>query len=188
MQLDQYNDYFEARKNYLELQKKELDVVCSMKRSRKIKHDKNTIKNIEQKTNDEEVQSENLSNAWIWPKDHLQHKVSSQQLALIVEHCSCLPKYCLLVLFTIWSKHFVFQTKKLRYMIEIIISFYVLTNSDSTCIFFIFCKPESTFADFTYQDCLFEVIVAHKIYHRFNTSHEFWDRLNASLKKKLGYY
>lgn len=63
MQLDQYNDYFEARKNYLELQKKELDVVCSMKRSRKIKHDKNTIKNIEQKTNDEEVQSENLSNA-----------------------------------------------------------------------------------------------------------------------------
>ena len=46
MQLDQYNEYFEARKSYLELQKKELDVVSSMKRPRKIKHDKNTKKNI----------------------------------------------------------------------------------------------------------------------------------------------
>ena len=53
--LDTHDEFYEARKNSLEIFfKKELEVVFSMKKSRQKKHKKNSIKDIDQKQRDEE--------------------------------------------------------------------------------------------------------------------------------------
>lgn len=73
-------------------------------------------------------------------------------------------------------------------MIEYIFPYHILTDTDSTCVFFILvCKPESKISDEKYRDCLFEVIVANKILHRFDMSHKFWEGFipgTSSFKKK----
>lgn len=176
-----------------------------MKKSRQIKRKKNTIKNIEQKTKDEECD----------PKTKMMLEFAQKTACSLT--CSAIKKTSevqpttrlfneqmfMFVKISLFSfifdllKTFCFPNEKTKaiyekYMIEIIIPFHVLTNIDSTCMLFIFfCKPESTFPDSTYRDCLFEVIVPNEIYHHFDTWHKFWDRFsgrNASLEKYLGYY
>ena len=77
-------------------------------------------------------------------------------------------------------------------MTERVLSYGVLTDTDSICVFFIFiCKPESDLPDAQFRDILFEVICENQILKRFDTSREFWERYstrNASLKKKLDYF
>ena len=77
-------------------------------------------------------------------------------------------------------------------MIERVLLYGVLTDTESICVFFIFiCKPESDLPDAKFRDVLFEVICANEILQRFDTSLEFWERYfvkNASLKKKQGYF
>ena len=63
-----------------------------------------------------------------------------------------------------------------KYMIEIIIINHVLTDTDSTALQFTFiADPNSDFPEDKFKDIIFEIIIATKVYKRFNTSHEFWD-------------
>ena len=77
-----------------------------------------------------------------------------------------------------------------KYMIKRVLPFEVLIDTDSICVFSIFiCKPESSLAHAKFSSVLFEVVVENETLHRFDTSHEFWERYsmrNVSLKKKLG--
>lgn len=64
-----------------------------------------------------------------------------------------------------------------KYLIEYIYPYHALTDTDSTCLFFIFvCKPEGAFSDETYRNCPFEVIVSNEVFYRLDTSHEFWEK------------
>ena len=173
--------------------------------SRQIKHNKNLIKYIEQKTKDEEhnpktktmLESDQKTACSI--KCLAVKKTSEVKPAtrFFNEKMLMFAKISLISFINGLLETFCFPNEKTKaiyetYMIEIIIPFHVLTNIDSTCMLFIFfCKPESTFPDSTYRDCLFEVILPNEIYHHFDTWHKFWDRFsarNASLEKYLGCY
>ena len=53
--LDPHDEYFDAKNNPLEIQKRKyFDAIFSMKKSRQKKHKRNSIKDIEQKARDEE--------------------------------------------------------------------------------------------------------------------------------------
>ena len=88
------------------------------------------------------------------------------------------------------------KTKEIfeKHMIEQIFLYHILTDTDSTSLFFVFaCKPESKFTDESYRDSFSEIfaLFLNEIYHQFDTSHEFWEKFSArnqELKRKLGYY
>ena len=77
-------------------------------------------------------------------------------------------------------------------MIEKVEIFYILPDTDSTALKFIFISdPNSDLPEHKFRDIIFEVIITSKIYKRFDTSHKFWDIFGArkeSRRKKLGYY
>ena len=53
------------------------------------------------------------------------------------------------------------KTKKIfeSYKIEYIFPYHLLTDTDSTCLFFMFlCKPESDVPDEKFRDCIFEIM------------------------------
>ena len=79
-----------------------------------------------------------------------------------------------------------------KYQIEKILIYDVLTDTNSTVLqFIIISDPNSDMPKTKIRDIFFEVIIATKIYKRFDTSHPFWDNFQArkeSRKKKLGYY
>ena len=76
-------------------------------------------------------------------------------------------------------------------MIERIFPYSILIDTDSICIFFIsICKLESCAPDAVFRDVLFEVVIKNDVLHRFDTSHNFFQKYgvrNEHLKKKLGY-
>ena len=76
-----------------------------------------------------------------------------------------------------------------KYMIEKIYPYHVLTDTDSTCLVFVFiCKLENNIPDEQFRDKIFAVIVSTEIANRFNRSHKFWEKFsvrNETLKKKL---
>ena len=78
------------------------------------------------------------------------------------------------------------------YLIEKVLIYHVLTDTDSTTLQFIFVSdPNSDFSEGKFRDVIFEVIIANKTYKRFDSYHEFWDIFGfrkESRKKKLGYY
>ena len=79
-----------------------------------------------------------------------------------------------------------------KYQIEKILIYDVLTYTNSTVLqFIIISDPNSDMPETKIRDIFFEVIIATKIYKRFDTSHPFWENFHArkeSRKKKLGYY
>ena len=63
-----------------------------------------------------------------------------------------------------------------KYMIENVVINHILTDTDSTALQFTFISdPNSDLPEDNFRDVIFEVIIATKIYKRFDTSHEFWD-------------
>ena len=67
-----------------------------------------------------------------------------------------------------------------KYKIEKIEMYHVLTDTDSTALqFIIISDPESDVPEPKFRDIIFEIIVATKLYKRFNSSHEFWDNFEA---------
>ena len=80
---------------------------------------------------------------------------------------------------------FIFLNKKIKeiyekYMIDYIFSYHVLTDTDSTCTFFIFvCKSQSEVMVEKYRECLCEVIVANEILNRFDTLNKFLEQFEA---------
>ena len=79
-----------------------------------------------------------------------------------------------------------------KYLIEKVEIFHILTDTDSTALKFIFISdPNNDLPEDKFRDIIFEVIVASKIYKRFDTSHKFWEIFGARKEsggKKLGYY
>ena len=85
----------------------------------------------------------------------------------------------------IWWKLFYFLSQLVKYIlkkysIEKVEIYHVLTDTDSTALqFIIVSDPNSDVSESKFRDIIFEVIVATKIYKRFDTSQEFWDNFNA---------
>ena len=78
-----------------------------------------------------------------------------------------------------------------KYKIEKIEINHVLTDTDSTVLqFIIISDPNSNIPEPKFRNIIFAIIVATKIYKRFDSSHEFWDTFEARKisRKKLGYY
>ena len=78
-----------------------------------------------------------------------------------------------------------------KYLVEEVEIFHFLTDTDSTALKFIFISDSnSDMPEDKVRDIIFEVIIATKIYKRFDTSHEFWDIFGweKGAEKKLGYY
>ena len=68
-----------------------------------------------------------------------------------------------------------------KYMIEKIIYYHILTDTDSTSFqFVIISDPARNIPEIL----SFEVIISTKIYNRFDTSHPFWEKFNARKPKK----
>ena len=74
------------------------------------------------------------------------------------------------------------KTKKIykKYDIERALPYHILTDTDSTSLLFqIICSFKSNISNEKFYDVLFEVIVVTDIYHRFDTSHSYWETFNA---------
>ena len=67
-----------------------------------------------------------------------------------------------------------------KYLIEKVHIYYVLTETDSTCLQFLFISnSESEICEKKYRDIIFEVIVASEIYNKFDSSHEYWEKFSS---------
>ena len=67
-----------------------------------------------------------------------------------------------------------------KYKLEKIEMYHALTHTDSTALQFIIISDlNSDVPEPKFRDIIFEIIVATKIYKRFDSSHEFWDTFNA---------
>ena len=92
---------------------------------------------------------------------------------------------------------FCFPNKKIqeiydKYSIEKVHIYHVLTDTDSTCLQFLFISnPKSNICQQKYREIIFEVIITSKIYDRFDCSREYWEQFNSrkeNLRKCLGYF
>ena len=84
----------------------------------------------------------------------------------------------------IWWKLFYFSSQLVKYIlkkysIDKVEIYHVLTDTDRRALQFIVSDPNSDVPKSKFRDIIFEVIVATKIYKRFDTSQEFWDNFNA---------
>ena len=79
-----------------------------------------------------------------------------------------------------------------KYLIEKVYIYHVLTDTDSTCLKFVFVSStDSDIPDKKFRDIIFEIIVASKIYNRFDSSNVYWEKFGArkeNLRKCLGYF
>ena len=86
------------------------------------------------------------------------------------------------------------KTKQIfkKYQIEKVEIYYILTDTDSTSLKFIFIsRPESDIPESKYRKIIFEVVTSSDIYKRFDSSHPFqeiFDAKKENKRKKLGYY
>ena len=80
----------------------------------------------------------------------------------------------------------------IKYKIEKIEINHVFTDTDSNALqFIIISDPNSDIPEPKFRGIIFEIIVATKLYKRFDSSHESWDTFGArklNRKKKLGHY
>ena len=84
----------------------------------------------------------------------------------------------------IWWKLFYFSSQLVKYIlkkysIDKVEIYHVLTDTDRRALQFIVSDPNSDVPKSKFRDIIFEVIVATKIYKRFDTSQKFWDNFNA---------
>ena len=72
-----------------------------------------------------------------------------------------------------------------KYQIEKILCYHVLTDSTSLQ-FIIISDPNSDFPESKIRDVLFEVTTKRRtdIYKRFDSSHPFWENVNARKEKR----
>ena len=92
---------------------------------------------------------------------------------------------------------FCFPDKKVleifeKHMIEKVYTYHVLTDTDSTCLKFLFVSdPSSNIPNSKYREIIFEVIIASEVYNRFDSSDKYWEVCDArkdDLRKRLGYF
>ena len=83
-------------------------------------------------------------------------------------------------------KMFCFPDEKVREIfkkcqIEKVHIYHVLTDTNSTCLKFLFASDlSSDIPESKYRDIIFEVIIASEIYNRFDSSHRFWEDFNTT--------
>ena len=79
-----------------------------------------------------------------------------------------------------------------KYSVEKILPCHLLTDTDSTCLFFVsICKHECEVPDKKFINCIFEIMTENEVSSRFNALDEFWERSGVrdkAFQKKLGYY
>lgn len=79
-----------------------------------------------------------------------------------------------------------------KYLVEKGYIYHVLTDTNSTCLKFIFVSStDRDLREEKFRDIIFDVIVAAKIYDRFDSSHAYWEEFEAikeNLRKCLGYF
>ena len=79
-----------------------------------------------------------------------------------------------------------------RYLIEKVYMNHVLTDTDRTCLQFLFLSdPKSDIFEQKYREIISEIIVASEIYSRFSFSRQYCDLLNSrqeNLRKCFGYF
>ena len=57
---------------------------------------------------------------------------------------------------------------------------HVLNDTDSICLKFMYdSDPNSDILESKYRDIILEVITASEICNRFDSSHEYWENINA---------
>ena len=67
-----------------------------------------------------------------------------------------------------------------KYGIEKVYIYHVLTDTDSTCLKFLFVNdPSSGVPKSKYTGITFEVMTASVVYNKFDSSHEYWERFSA---------
>ena len=78
-----------------------------------------------------------------------------------------------------------------KYLAKKVFVYHVLTDTDSAALQFTFISdPNSDVPEDKFRDIIFEVIIATKIFKRFDTSHQLWNIFGSRQKirrKKLGY-
>ena len=189
--LDTQDEFYKARKSSLEIKKKELDAVFLMKKPRQ-KNIKKFNKDIDQKEQDKEKCPKTKSSI------ELDLNLACSVKSIAMKKCRCKTHHGILHwknanVFKIsldsfaydFTKTFFFSNKKTReiynkYMIELVFPYSILTDSESTCVFFIFiCKLESDLPDSKFRDVFFffEVIVQNEIFYRFDTFHNILGKL-----------
>ena len=73
-----------------------------------------------------------------------------------------------------------------RYLIEKVYIYHVLTDTDSSCLKFIFVSStDSDISDKKFRDIIFEVIVVSKIYNMLDSSNIYWEKFMARKEKLL---
>ena len=73
-----------------------------------------------------------------------------------------------------------------KYLIEKVYIYHVLTDTDSSCLKFIFVSStDSDISDKKFRDIIFEVIVASKIYNMLDSSNIYWEKFMARKEKLL---
>ena len=72
-----------------------------------------------------------------------------------------------------------------KYPIEKTICYHILTDTDSTSLqFVIISGPSTTYPECDVRDILFEIFTKTEIYDRFDTSHPFWQKVEAQEPEK----
>ena len=80
---------------------------------------------------------------------------------------------------------FCFPNKKIqeiydKYFIEKVHIYHILTDTDSTCLQFLFISnPKSNICQQKYREIIFKVIITSKIYDKFDSSREYWEQFNS---------
>ena len=201
--LAQNETFFEARKNSLEVQRKQkLDSVYSTRKSKQKRYEKNKQKDYQKNLKEAEKKPPKTKrliefdtsltcsiNALAVKQGDAVKPTSrffSRRMLMLAKISLISFIYDLVETFFLPNKFSKFYEK---YQIDHIYPFHNLTDTDSTSIFFLFvCSAQSNIPD---RDCLSEVFAANDILHTFDRSHKFWEKLSvrdATLKKKLGYY
>ena len=79
-----------------------------------------------------------------------------------------------------------------KYLVEKVYIYHVLTDTNSTCLKFIFVSStDRDLREEKFKDIIFDVIVAAKIYDRFDSSHAYQEQFEAikeNLRRCLGYF
>ena len=194
--LDENDEFYDAEKNSLDIQRnKELDGVLSMKFSKKKYHKKNTIREIDEKIKEAEkdpktktiIEFDNKVACSIKGFAVKQNNSVKPTTRFFSGKMLMFAKISLISFIYGMIEIFCFSNNKIKqiyqkYFIDLIYPYHILNDTilNSTLLSFIFfCKPESSIPNEKYRDCLFEVVKANEVPHRFDTSHEFWENLSA---------
>ena len=204
--LDTTDQFFEAKKNSFEIErKKQLDSVDSMKSKKKKCHKKDTIKDVDVRIFKSEKEPKRKSVIEFNTEYACSIKALSVKETSSIKLTTRFFSGKMLMFAKLSLKSFIYElietfvfpnekTKKIyeKCQIEYAYVYHILTDTDSTSVKFLFvCAENNKLPDPIYRDVIFGVVSSNKIIKRFDTSHPFWEAFQVrdeTLQKKCGYY